>query len=228
MNGGASMRNVFDILIARKSTREYDPRIVPIEIVREVLKDAGRAPSSKNTQPWLVAYLSGQPLEELRRKMCGAFETGLPSDFEIDSGTFEAYLPRAKKLGKDIFAWKGIGREDLEKRHLHAKENFRFFGANQIFVVAVRKEACNEKAIFDVGLFSAYLMLALESRELGSCPQMSTLAYPQILRDAIPGSENWLPLLTLPFGYPKKGSHLNEFETEREPLGSWAFEVVGK
>jgi hypothetical protein len=49
--------------------------------------------------------------------------------------------------------------------------------------------------------------------------------YADLLKKHIPGTEDTLFIAGLPFGRPKAGSHVNEFQTTRLPLDSW-FKVV--
>jgi hypothetical protein len=68
-------------------------------------------------------------------------------------------------------------------------------------------------------------MLGLASLGLGSCPQFSAMAYPDLLKKHIPGSEGALFIAGLPFGRPKPGSHINAFQPPRLPIDEW-FKVV--
>ena len=75
------------------------------------------------------------------------------------------------------------------------------------------------------GLEGRNLMLGLTSLGFGSCPQYSVMIYSDLLRKHIPGTEDTLFIAGLPFGRPKAGSHVNEFQTTRLPLDGW-FKVV--
>jgi len=60
---------------------------------------------------------------------------------------------------------------------------------------------------------------------LGSCPQFSVMAYPDLLKKHLPDSADTLFIAALPFGRPKAGSHVNEFQPARLALDAW-FRVV--
>jgi hypothetical protein len=68
-------------------------------------------------------------------------------------------------------------------------------------------------------------MLGLASLELGSCPQFSAVAYPDLLKKHIPGSDDALFIAALPFGRPLPGSRVNEYQPPRLPIAEW-FKVV--
>jgi len=212
----------------RKSTRAYTSELVPSDIVQAVVLAASRAPSSKNTQPWKLVLVQGQALENLRQDYVAAFNSGKPLAFEYTYSPDplpEVYKKRATDLGKAFLTHKGIAREDKEKRKEHDCENFRFFGANQVFFLAVNKGEYGQGTFLDCGLFLQALITELHKNGLGCCPQYSVMAYPDLLRKHIPNSENLLFLLALPFGHPKAHNVANTFVSQREPLESF-FRVV--
>jgi nitroreductase len=208
----------------RKSIRAFTGEIVPADIVQAVVLAASRAPSSKNTQPWKLILVQGEVLENLRMDYVAAFNEGKPPAFEYTYSPEplpDAYKKRATDLGKAFLTHKGIGREDKEKRREHDGENFRFFGAKQVFFLAVNKGEYGQGTFLDCGLFLQALITELHNRGLGSCPQYSVMAYPNLLRKHISTSENLLFLLALPFGYPQADNVANTFESQREPLESF-------
>jgi nitroreductase len=212
----------------RKSVRAFTGEIVPVDVARAIALGAGRAPSSKNTQPWKLVLVQGQALENLRADFMAAFNEGKPAAFEYiysPDPLPEAYKKRAVDLGKAFLIHKGIGREDKEKRREHDGENFKFFGAKQVFFLAVGKGQYGQGTFLDCGIFLQALIAEIYGRGLGCCPQYSVMAYPDLLRKHIPGSENLLFLLALPFGHPKTDDIANTFESQREPLENF-FRVV--
>jgi len=206
----------------RKSVRDFTGELVPADVVQSLVLAANRnAPSSKNTQPWKLILVQGQALENLRTDYISAFSSGKVPAFEYKYSLDplpEAFKKRAVELGKAFLTHKGIGREDKEKRKAHDGENYRFFGAKQVFFLAVNKSEFAQGTFLDCGLFLQALITELHNKGLGCCPQYSVMAYPDLLRKHIPNSENLLFLLALPFGYPKADSLVNAFESEREPL----------
>ena len=213
---------------SRRSIREFGPELVPMETVRQLVDAAGRAPSSKNTQPWRLFLVQGRAIEDLRADYLAAFDSGRPGKPQYrysPEALPEAWKARARDCGIAIFQHKGIGRDDLGKRRAHDRENFRFFGARQVFFIATQESAYSYGTFLDCGFVLDNLMLGLASEGLGSCPQYSAMAYPDLLKKHIPGSEDALFIAALPFGRPLPGSHANEFQPSRLPVGDW-FKVV--
>jgi len=205
----------------RKSIRAFTGEIVPADVVQAVVLGASRAPSSKNTQPWKLTLVQGSALENLRSDYLEAFNSGKEMNFEYAYSPDplpEAYKKRAVDLGKAFLIHKGIGREDKEKRKEHDSENYKFFGAKQVFFLALNKGEYNMGTFLDCGLFLQAIITELHNRGLGCCPQYSVMAYPDLLRKHIPDMENQMFLLALPFGYSQAGHIVNTFTSQREPL----------
>jgi hypothetical protein len=51
------------------------------------------------------------------------------------------------------------------------------------------------------------------------------MAYPDLLKKYIPGSDDTLFIAGLPFGRPKTVSHVNTYQPAREPIENW-FKIV--
>ena len=59
----------FETLVqTRKSVRGFTNEPVARTVIEDIIEVAKRAPSSMNTQPWHIHVLTGEPLEELRRR----------------------------------------------------------------------------------------------------------------------------------------------------------------
>lgn len=207
----------------RYSCRRYEEKPIPVEDVKECLAIAGHAPSSKNTQPWTVDYVSGAKLSELVEKYLAAFDAGekpAPEYKYSPNPMPDLWMSRAREVGFALFAHKGIGREDKDKRMAHNRENFEFFKAPGVFFLSLPKDA--ERGNFlDAGMFLQGLMIALESKGFSSCPSFSAVSYPEILHSIFPGREDKLFVCGLVAG-TEKPDHVNDFRTSRVPIEEWA------
>lgn len=204
---------------ARRSAREFTSEKVSEKTLLEILEAVRFAPSSKNSQPWKLTLVEGPRLETLRSALCEAFDNGEKGKGDFSTELLEVYRARAISLGKALLIHKGIERTDKEARRLHDRKNFEFFGAQQLFLLSAHFEY-TETTLFDLGIFSGYLMLALENKGLASCPQVSILCYADKIRRLIPELKDEKIALALPFGYAKN-SPVNAFISEREELPVW-------
>lgn len=222
------MNATLEVMHARHSIREFEPELVPMETIRQLVEASGRAPSSKNTQPWKLFLVQGPALGALRADYLAAFDAGLPPkpSYQYSPNPLpEAWQARAREVGLGIFKHKDIGRDDTEKRRAHDRENFRFFGARQVLFLGTSASAYSYGTFLDCGFVLDNLMLGLTALGYGSCPQFSVMIYSDLLKKHLPDSADTLFIAGLPIGRPKTGSHVNAFHPARIPIDDW-FKVV--
>jgi len=216
--------DVFDVLRARHCKRAFLDRPVPREVLEEVLAAAANAPSTRNSQPWRVAVLTGAAREELARKLCDAFDRGVPARHDYGNrppSEGSAEEARARAAGAGVFAAKGIERADEAARRAHLRDNQRFYGAPVELIFHLPADA--PPGIFlEMGFFVQNVMLGLVARGLGSCPQYSVTAYSDLIREHIrehPGfGPDRLIVCGMAVGYPDPEAPVNAFAPERAPL----------
>lgn len=216
------------ILRARHCKRAFLDRPVPREVLEEVLAAAANAPSTRNSQPWRVAVLTGTAREELARKLCDCFDRGVPARHDYanrppSEGSVEE--ARARAAGAGVFAAKGIERADEAARRAHLRDNQRFYGAPVELVFHLPADA-PPGTFLEMGFFVQNVMLGLVARGLGSCPQYSVTAYSDVIREHLgrehPGfGPGRLIVCGMAVGYPDPGAPVNAFAPERAPLADY-------
>ncbi|TAK31671.1 MAG: hypothetical protein EPO21_17215 [Chloroflexota bacterium] len=218
----------------RRSIRAFKPNAVPRKILSEIVETAQRAPSWANTQPWELAIVSGDKLEEIRQACVDRFksarrpETDFPSPLAFPRGFLEPYGARA--AAKDLFAIKGIARDDRERRAWWRLEGVRLYGAPAAIFIYVDRSMyaqdgqLNVYPFFDCGMLAQNIMLLASQRELGTVPQIQGVLFPDVLREKLGLPDSKLMLISIAIGYPDETDPINQYRSEREPLevaASW-------
>ena len=92
----------------RSSKRNFLPNAVSIDTVKEIIKDASRAPSGTNTQPWKVTCVTGETKKKLTNAVLEAADSG-------NAGLEYEYMP--SKLKESLFEynlrWRKFGRRKI-------------------------------------------------------------------------------------------------------------------
>lgn len=219
--------DTLELLRTRYSCRAFLPRVPTREQVLVAVDAAGRAPSSKNGQPWKLHVALGAAADRVRAALTAAFDAGEPN--APDYRYSPAELPpdqkdRARVCGFSLFAHKGIGREDKAARRAHDRENFELFGAPAFAVLSL--PSVGEKGTFlDGGLFLGAFLAALRAQGLESTTMFSVAGYPGILRRELSIPDDRIVVCGVSFGTPDLSAHVNAFRTVRETpesLVSWA------
>jgi len=199
-----------DAIHGRKSTRAFLPTPVPRELIERALEAARWAPSAVNRQQWRVTVASGEPCQELARRLSerarkrrpespGGAE--LPPDAQRRTEGLRADLARlAERMGMSLWEFVVLG-------------SYRLYDAPAVVVVSHpgRRGA-------DVAPFVTTLLLAAHDLGLGTCWLGYPCAYPDIIREVlgIPEKERIGAVVAL--GYPDPDSPANAYRSPRDEV----------
>jgi len=207
-----------DILSARYSCRAYRPDPVPAEVIAEVVRDAGRAPSWCNAQPWQVVVTQGAETEAFRAALLAEVERAKPgADMPWPEGYPGVYGERRRTCGFQLYEAVGIAREDRAARAEQSMQNYRLFGAPHVAIVHA-EAALGPYGAMDTGGFVTTFLLAATARGIGTIAQASVAAYPDLIRAHFGLPETRHILCAISFGYPDPDHPANKFRTERAAL----------
>ena len=74
--------NVDEAILTRRSVRAFKKDPVPLELVKEILEVASRAPSGTNIQPWKLHVVAGEVRDRLERELLAHREQGQVPDLK--------------------------------------------------------------------------------------------------------------------------------------------------
>ncbi len=213
---------ILNAIESRHCKRKFLDKPVDTALLERVLLTAGNAPSSKNTQPWQVAIVTGQMRTQLSDTLCRLFDAGISekSDYQYSFEPLPAeWMDRARACGYDLFKLKNIAKDDLKKRKAHHRENYEFFGAPAVLLFHLPKGA-HRGNFLDMGLFLQNVMLGLVGLGLGSCPQQSLTMYSKTIKKTL-NLKNRLLVCGLSVGYPDLDAIVNTYIPQRLPLSGY-------
>lgn len=210
------------IATARHCKRAFLDRPVPREVLARILGAAAHAPSTRNSQPWRVAVVSGAARTELARRLIAEFDRGVPPhpDYRnLPDVIDEVSSQRWRIAGAGLLRAMGIARDDAEGRRAHLRANLNFHGAPATLILHLPRDAA-PGTFLEMGFFLQNTMLGLVACGLGSCPQFSVAGYPDTLRDAL-GLGDRLVVCGLAVGYPDPDATVNAYVPDRAGLADY-------
>ncbi|WP_306152962.1 nitroreductase [Roseovarius sp. MMSF_3281] len=215
MSQADTLRETLD---ARYSCRAYRPDPVSAEVIAEVVRDAGRAPSWCNAQPWQVVVTQGAETEAFRTALLAEVERGKPgADMPWPEGYPGVYGERRRTCGYRLYEAVGIAREDRAGRAEQSMQNYHLFGAPHVAIIHA-EAALGPYGAMDTGGFVTAFLLAATARGLGTIAQASVAAYPDLIRAHFDLPDTRNILCAISFGYPDPDHPANQFRTERAAL----------
>ena len=205
---------------SRRSIRQFLAKPVPEEAIRELITDALWAPSWGNTQPWEVVVVTGNKMEEFKKKNEEMLLAGKEAQTDIPMPQVwpDAYLKRYKDLGKGVLSSLSIDREDKEARLLHFTRMFGLFDAPAAILLTVDKELSVEYAMLDIGIFLQTFCLLAHDKGLGTCIMAAIVSFPDLVRDLFSISENKTIVMGAILGWPDPEAPVNHFDRQRGSL----------
>jgi len=213
--------DVIEAVKNRKSIRGYKPDPVAKEVLEEILESARWAPSAMNTQPWEFTILTGDVLENIKRRNVELLNSEAPPNPEhvvVGWPTESIYRQRQVNLAKQLFQLMDIPREDKEKRAKWQERGFRYFDAPVTIIVSVDRCLSETGPLLDIGAAIQTICLTALHFGLGTCIEDQGTMYPDVLRKYAHIPESKRIVIAIAIGYPDWDFPANKLQTEREPV----------
>lgn len=209
--------NVSDALKARVSIRAFKPDPIREALVREILDVARYAPSGGNLQPWKVIAVAGAE----RDKVVALAKANLPGEEDdrpvYPHNLWEPYRTRRYKVGEDMYALLGIGRDNKPARLMHLAQNFEFFGAPVGLFFIIDKDMGHGQWAH-LGMFMQSVALAAIERGVASCMQEAWARMRKPLHTHFALDENDYIYCGMALGYADTTKPVNSLRSDRAPI----------
>lgn len=207
------------LVISRRSVRGFKREPVPRAVIEQIIEIAKRAPSSMNSQPWHIHVLTGEPLEELRRRNMEEMVAGAAPKRDIAThGDYEGvHRKRQVDVAKQLFSAMGIARDDKPMRQDWVLRGFRQFDA-PVSLVLTYDRILDPGAVchFDLGALCYGIVLAAWDRGLGSVINGQGIMRSDIVRDIARIPDDQAIMTCVAMGYPDETFAANAVVSERE------------
>ncbi|MFZ6844500.1 nitroreductase [Undibacterium sp. RuTC16W] len=217
---------VDEVITSRRSIRAFLPTAVEREDIQAILEVAARAPSGSNTQPWKVYVLTGNTLTQLSSAILAAHNDSEQVQAHKEEYNYypvkwiTPYLERRRKVGWDLYALLGLGRENKAGMHAQHGRNYAFFDAPVGLILTIDR-VMEQGSWLDYGMFLQNIMLAARARGLDTCPQAAFTQYHKIIHDVLTLPENEMLVCGMSLGYADQSKIENSLVTERDEIAKF-------
>ena len=213
--------HVSEAVGARKSVRAFLDTPVPEDLLKELLTKASRAPSGGNLQPWRVFVLNGESMPKFLQHLAQRTEREQPAYAIYPKELSSPYRDSRFKVGEDMYALLGIGRDDKPARFAHLARNFSFFDAPSAFFCFVDRQM-GPPQWSDLGMFLQTFMLLAEEAGLSTCAQEAWANRPSAVADFVGAGPELMLFCGMAIGYKDDSKPVNQLVSDRAPLEDWA------
>ena len=136
------MTDYFDLLKTRRSIRDFEDRNIPLDMIRDMIRESCLAPSSGNLQPWRFIVINNRALI---KKLSDESKKNLVS-----------YIERNPDAPVRKY------EDALRNKHFNV-----FYNAPSLIYILGLKEVGS--AQIDCALAASYFMFSAAARGLGTC-----------------------------------------------------------
>ncbi len=210
-----------EVINGRRSTRGFLDKPVSVEVLKEVIERAVRAPSSMNTQPWHFHIVTGEVLDNIRRENTKRNVEGVPPSREIKSplGYQGKHRERQVEIAIQLFQEMGIERDDAEGRQDWVLRGFRQFDAPVAIIVTFDEELKEDDiSKFDCGAAVNGLVNAGWSKGLGAVINSQGIMQSPVVREYAKIPDNQIIMICVAMGYPDEEFPANKVISKRRPI----------
>ena len=210
-----------EVINGRRSTRGFLDKPVSVEVLKDVIELAARAPSSMNTQPWHFHIVTGEVLDNIRRENTKRNVDGVPPSREIKSplGYQGKHRERQVEIAIQLFQEMGIERDDAEGRQDWVLRGFRQFDAPVAIIVTFDEELKEDDiSKFDCGAAVNGLVNAGWSKGLGAVINSQGIMQSPVVREYAKIPDNQIIMICVAMGYPDEDFPANKVISKRRPI----------
>ena len=206
------------IVSERSSKRNFLPDAVDINVIKNIIRDASRAPSGTNTQPWKVTCVTGETKKKLTNAVLDAAEKGHAKlEYEyMPAKLKEPYISRKRAVGYALYELYGIKRDDYPARKAAGLRNFQFFGAPVGLFFRMDRELLHGSWL-DAGMFMQNIMILARGKGLETCPQQAWCEFGPVVHEVLNIPDDEVIISGMSMGYAAEAPE-NTLVSERVPL----------
>jgi nitroreductase len=193
-----SKYNFKELMTQRHSTRKFQSKEIPKDVLKDIISTSLLTPSWTNSQPWKIYVASGKPLDEVKKEWLSKFNnkvTGYPDIPVAHRNEFREISQ--KNMGDLIKTFKEFSKADI------MDFNYIMFNAPTVIYLTLAKG--NSKwSVYDMGALSMSIMLAAKDRGIDSIPATSVVLFPDVLRKILKIPETEDIIVGIALGYEEK------------------------
>ncbi|SFO34815.1 Nitroreductase [Algoriphagus ornithinivorans] len=189
-------KNYFEFMNQRRTVREFDSRNIPLDVMENIIRTAGTAPSGAHKQPWTFCLISDP---EMKKQIRIAAE----EEEKI------SYTSRMPESWKDDLAPLGT---DWEKPFLEIAP-YLIVVFKQSYGMQDGEKVQHYYVNESVGIACGFLIAAIH--QAGLVTVTHTPSPMNFLSDILQRPKHEKPFLLLPVGYPAKETYVPDIERKQ-------------
>lgn len=214
-----------ELIRERRAKRGYLDRLVPMEMVKDILSVAKYAASSSNSQPWRCYVVTDKARDRVTEAAVKAFRAN-PEKLTPEYPFFpqplpDPYLTRFNTFRDQLGDAQGVHRNDKVGRLREIERQFLFFGA-PVGIIFTMDRRLEWASFICYGCFLQNIMLAAKGRGLDTCPQQVWSLQYLVLRAELGIPEDEMVVAGMSLGWADNSTAENQMALHKLQLDEFA------
>jgi len=204
-----------EVVNKRHSVRNFKEDEIPVEVLEDIVRTAGRTPSWENSQPWNVYIATGETLRKIKEIWIAKYADKIKGSPDMPTGHRTNFSERSQKNMADFMSYIADYTGDPDIVHF-LNMNEKLFDAPALVYLTLGKGHTGWP-IYDLGAFGMTLMLAAKDHDVDSIPAYEIVKFPAELRPLLSVPEDEEIIMGIALGYAAE-DNLNGLASPRLPL----------
>ena len=173
------------------------------------MSQAARSPSGGNVQPWRIAVLNKQSMNDFLSFQASWDKPEIPSYDIYPTSLKEPYRTSRYELGEEMYQILGIDRDNKTERLDQVMRNFKFFDAPAAIFCFIDKQM-GPPQWSDLGMFLQTFMLLAKEAGLDTCAQEAWSMKHESVSSFVNASEDEMLFCGISIGYQDHDAPINQ------------------
>ena len=209
-----SKYNFKELMKDRHSSRRFQSKEIPEEVLKDIISISILSPSWCNSQAWNIYVVSGNTLEEIRKEWISKNNQKIKGYADMPPGHRTDFYERSQKTMAEFF--KGFEDPKFKKAANINEVQWDLFKAPTLIYLTLPKEG-SKYSILDLGGLELAILLASKDHGVDSIPAYETIKYPDVIRKHVKIPENEDIIIGIALGYEDKNI-INEYRSKKLKL----------
>ena len=204
-----------ELMKERHSTRKFQKKQIPEDILKQIISTSLLSPSWCNSQPWNIYVASGNTIEEIRKIWISKNREKIKGYSDIQPGHRTDFSERSQKVMDNLFNKVKECLKDPSMKEFN-EANAIMFNAPSVVYLTLPK-GHTKYSILDLGTLEMSIMLAAKDLGIDSIVAYELIKYPDVLRNSCKIPENEDIIIGIALGY-EENDILNKFRANKLSL----------
>ncbi len=210
--------DVIKAIELRKSTRKFQEKELPDEVIKKIVMASLRSPSATNVQPWKLHIVKGEILEKIKNDNEEKYNSGIEVDVP-EPELNPVFRQRRKELAIDLFQLLEIKREDKGKREAWGLAGNRLYEAPCVVFVTIEKNFFENKwGVLNAGLIIQSICLAAMEYNVATCITEQGSSYHEVMKRHLKLDDDEVMLIAVLMGYEETEAAENALVSKRASM----------